>query len=67
MSTDKQTKEITVEVPVDRVPEFYAWYGRFLAGRRRGRGHRGLAAHAPHAHAHGCHGRGPQQADVKQD
>ena len=34
-------KQITVEVPEDRVPEFYAFYGRFLAGfpGRRGRGH----------------------------
>ena len=37
-------KQITIEVPEDRVAEFYAFYGRFLAGfpRRRGhgRGHR---------------------------
>lgn len=41
-STDKQ---ITVAVPEDRVPEFYAFYGRFLAGfpggRRRRRSHHG--------------------------
>jgi hypothetical protein len=40
----KQDKQITIEVPEDRVAEFYAFYGRFLAGfpRRRGhgRGHR---------------------------
>lgn len=39
-----QDKQITIEVPEDRVAEFYAFYGRFLAGfpRRRGhgRGHR---------------------------
>ncbi|HWC25593.1 MAG TPA: hypothetical protein VG474_03320 [Solirubrobacteraceae bacterium] len=37
-------KQITIQVPEDRVAEFYAFYGRFLAGfpRRRGhgRGHR---------------------------
>jgi len=38
-------KQITIEVPEDRVAEFYAFYGRFLAGSRRhrgghGRGHR---------------------------
>jgi hypothetical protein len=38
-----QDKQITIEVPEDRVAEFYAFYGRFLAGPRRrghGRGHR---------------------------
>jgi hypothetical protein len=36
-----QDKQITIEVPEDRVAEFYAFYGRFLAGvpGRRG-GHR---------------------------
>jgi hypothetical protein len=41
-------KQITIDVPEDRVAEFYAFYGHFLAGfpgRRRGRrgqpGHRG--------------------------
>ena len=34
-------KQITVDVPAERVAEFYAFYGRFLAGasRRRGHGH----------------------------
>ena len=36
-------KQITVEVPEDRVAEFYAFFGHFLAGfpgrRRRGPGH----------------------------
>ena len=44
MSTEPTTqdKQITIEVPEDRVAEFYALYGRFLAGfpGRRGRGHR---------------------------
>jgi hypothetical protein len=33
-------KQITIEVPEHRVAEFYAFYGRFLAGSpgRRGRG-----------------------------
>jgi hypothetical protein len=38
-------KQITIDVPEDRVAEFYAFYGRFLAGfparGRRGHGHRG--------------------------
>ncbi|MEA2233209.1 MAG: hypothetical protein QOD83_3025 [Solirubrobacteraceae bacterium] len=43
-STTKD-KQITIDVPEDRVAEFYAFYGRFLAGfpgrRRRGIGPRG--------------------------
>jgi hypothetical protein len=46
-----QDKQITVEVPEDRVAEFYAFYGRFLAGPRGRRGrHRG----GPHQHGHRC-------------
>jgi hypothetical protein len=55
-------KQITIEVPEDRVAEFYAFYGRFLAGfpgrRGRGRGHR----HGP-GHGHGC-GRHEQPAEA---
>ena len=40
-----QDKQITIAVPEDRVPEFYAFYGRFLAAEQFGwrgrRGHRG--------------------------
>lgn len=52
-TTPTTTKPVTVEVPEDRVAEFYVFYGRFLAGRgrRRGRGH------GPHEHGHGCRGR----------
>jgi hypothetical protein len=43
-STTKD-KQITIDVPEDRVAEFYAFYGRFLAGfpgrRRHGLGPRG--------------------------
>lgn len=45
-------RQITVEVPEDRVPEFYASYAHFLAGSRRrgrpGRGPRGRHGHGPH-------------------
>ena len=47
-------KQITIEVPEDRVAEFYAFYGHFLAGslgRRRGRGR----GHGPHGHRCGPH------------
>jgi len=44
-----QDKQITIAVPEDRVAEFYAFYGRFLAGasgrRGRGRGHHRCGHH----------------------
>lgn len=59
MSTEPTTqdKQITIEVPEDRVAEFYAFYGRFLAGfpGRRGGGHR-------RHHRCGHHGRDEQPA-----
>jgi hypothetical protein len=51
---DTQYKQVTVDVPEDRVAEFHAFFGRFLAGAgsrtRRGRHrarrqHRGRCAH----------------------
>jgi len=51
-----KAKQITVDVPEDRVAEFYAFYGHFLAGslgRRRGgphpRGHHRCGSHRRHA------------------
>jgi hypothetical protein len=48
-----QDKQITIAVPEERVAEFYAFYGRFLAGspgrRGRGRGHHHRCG--PHRHA----------------
>ncbi|MEY2513530.1 MAG: hypothetical protein QOJ89_888 [bacterium] len=56
VETTSQDKQITIDVPEDRVAEFYAFYGHFLAGtpgrRGRGRGHRG-----PHGHRCGPHHR----------
>jgi hypothetical protein len=48
-----QDKQITIDVPEDRVAEFYAFYGRFLAGSP---GRRGGRRGGPHHH-HGCGGR----------
>jgi hypothetical protein len=53
-------KQITIDVPEDRVAEFYAFYGHFLAGfpgrRRRG--------HGPRGHRCRSHGeRAPQDAE----
>jgi hypothetical protein len=48
-------KQITIDVPEERVAEFYAFYGRFLAGfpgrhggRRGGPVHRGHRCGGPH-------------------
>src|ERR1700751_5649062 len=47
-------KQVTVAVPEERVPEFYAWFAAFLAAEpgtpppspgRGGRGHRGSRRH----------------------
>jgi hypothetical protein len=53
ITPNTQSKQVTVDVPEDRVAEFHAFFARFLAGpggRRRRRGHR--------RGAHGHHGRG---------
>jgi hypothetical protein len=56
VETTTKDKQITIEVPEERVAEFYAFFGHFLAGsrRRRGgphpRGHR----HGPGRHGHRC-------------
>ena len=62
-----QDKQITIDVPEDRVAEFYAFYGHFLAGfpgrrRRAGaggpghcggpRGHHRCGSHHHHEHEH---------------
>jgi hypothetical protein len=48
-STTTKYQQITVDVPEDRIAEFHAFFGRFLAGRsgrlrrgRYGRPHRGV-------------------------
>jgi len=66
ITTTTKYQQVTVDVPEDRLAEFHAFFGRFLAGRtRRGRhgrphggGHGHRAAHGDRA-AHGrrCAGR----------
>ena len=56
-ATTTQDKQVTVEVPAERVPEFYAMYARFLAGRRRG-----PRGGGPGRHWGGC-GRGSHRAE----
>jgi hypothetical protein len=49
-----QYKQVTVDVPEDRVAEFHAMFGRFLAGSgSRRRGSRGRHPHGRH-HGRGC-------------
>ena len=55
--TNTKYQQVIVDVPEDRIAEFHAFFGRFLAGSagrarrgRHGRPHRGH-------HGHGCAGR----------
>ena len=52
-STSTKYQSVTVDVPEDRIAEFHAFFGCFLAGRS-GRGRRGRYG-GPHR---GVHGRG---------
>lgn len=53
-STSTKYQQVTVDVPEDRIAEFHAFFGRFLAGRS-GRGHRGRYGRPRrHAHGRGC-------------
>jgi hypothetical protein len=56
-TTSTKYQQVTVEVPEDRIAEFHAFFGRFLAGRS-GRGRRGRYGR-PHrgVHGRGCAGR----------
>jgi hypothetical protein len=56
-STTTKYQPVTVDVPEDRIAEFHAFFGRFLAGRP-GRGRRARYGR-PHRGAHGrrCAGR----------
>lgn len=50
-SSTTQYQPVTVDVPEDRVAEFHAFFGRFLAGRTgRGRGGRHSRHHNRHGH-----------------
>ena len=51
-ATTTKYQQVTVDVPEDRVAEFHAFFGRFLAGRV-GRGRRGVYGR----HHRGGHGR----------
>lgn len=71
VETPTKDKQITIEVPEDRVAEFYAFYGRFLADPRGRhghgpghRGHRGAPKRCHHGHGEDAgHGGDPETAD----
>jgi hypothetical protein len=50
ITSTTQYTQVTVDVPEDRLAEFHAFFGRFLAGPSR-RGRRGR----PHRGVHGRH------------
>ena len=50
-TTTTTYKQVTVDVPEERLAEFHAFFARFLAGRGR-RGRRG--EHRRHGHGRGC-------------
>jgi hypothetical protein len=54
--TNPQYQTVTVQVPEDRIAEFHAFFGRFLAGPM-GRGRRGRHGRPDRGHHH-PHGRG---------
>jgi len=62
VETAPKDKQIIIEVPEDRVAEFYALYGHFLAGFP-GRRHRG---HGPRGHRCGSHRGEPVHAEQTQ-
>ncbi|HEX8159638.1 MAG TPA: hypothetical protein VF526_19830 [Solirubrobacteraceae bacterium] len=70
VETTTKDKQITVEVPEDRVAEFYAFYGRFLAGfpgrRRRGPGPRGHRC-GSHREERPAEAQRPQPQQVRPD
>lgn len=70
VETTSKDKQITIDVPEDRVAEFYAFYGHFLAGfpgrRRRGGPGRGGPGQGHRGHGHGPHGQrcGPHHEEA---
>ncbi|HTX31741.1 MAG TPA: hypothetical protein VMD09_10155 [Solirubrobacteraceae bacterium] len=51
--TTTEYKQVTVEVPEERLAEFHAVFARFLAGRDR-RGRRGEHRRHGHGRGHAC-------------
>jgi hypothetical protein len=63
-SEETNLKQVTVEVPEERLAEFHMFFGRFLAGglgRRGGPGRRGRHGRHGHPHRHCGHHREGEQ------
>ena len=59
ITPNSQYKQVTVDVPEDRVAEFHAFFARFLAGPSGRRGGRRRHGHGHHGHhERGCGRRG---------
>ena len=52
-TTPTEYKQVTVDVPEQRLAEFHALFARFLAGRGR-RGRRGERRRHGHSRGHAC-------------
>jgi hypothetical protein len=52
--TQTEYKQVTVDVPEERLAEFHAFFARFLAGRGRRRGRYGEHRRRDHGRRHGC-------------
>ena len=52
-TTPTEYKQVTVDVPAERLAEFHALFARFLAGRGR-RGRRGEHRRHGHGRGHEC-------------
>ncbi len=63
-SSSSQSKQITIDVPADRLAEFYAFFGRFLAGGGHGRGRRGRHGPGGVGDSHPGHGCGHHRAEA---
>ena len=66
--TPTNYKQVTVEVPEERLAEFHAFFARFLAGRGR-RGRRGEHRRHRHGRGQGCSHRheGAERSDQSPD
>jgi hypothetical protein len=69
--TSTNYQQVTVDVPEDRVAEFHAFFGRFLAGRRSrgrrggyGRQHRGRCSEPREAPERGASEQAPDITEV---
>ncbi len=66
ITPNSQYKQVTVDVPEDRVAEFHAFFARFLAGPGGRRGGRRRHGHGHHGHHEGGCGRRGERAEQRE-